>query len=108
VLARSTAEGLTLVRDSGTEAATLVINSDSSYCSACGGGAEMNEDAHLTLLPRELAGGYVPLPEGQRAGCGATFTASATDSFMPGIGELIRQTRPDLPFIGVHGVEGRA
>ena len=94
--------------DTGGETATLVINSDSSFCSACGGGAEMDEDAHLTLLPREVAGGYVPLPEGQRAGCGATFVASATESFMPAIGELIRQARPDLPFMGVYGVEGHA
>lgn len=93
-------------RRAGT--ATLVINADSAYCSACGGGAEMDEDAHLTILPREVAGGYVPVPEAQRAGCGATFTASATESFMPGIGELIRQARPDLPFEGVYGVEGRA
>lgn len=92
----------------GSETATLVINSDSAYCSACGGGAEMDEDAHLTILPREVAGGWLEVPEGQRAGCGATFVASATESFMPGIGELIRQTRPDLPFMGVHGVEGRA
>jgi hypothetical protein len=92
----------------GTETATLVINSDSSYCSACGGGAKMDEDAHLTILPREVAGGWLQVPEGQRSGCGATFVASATESFMPGIGELIRQTRPDLPFMGVHGVEGRA
>ncbi len=94
--------------DRGSETATLVINSDSSYCSACGGGAKLDEDAHLTILPREVAGGYLPLPEDQRAGCGATFTASATESFMPGIAELIRQTRPDLPFMGVYGVEGRA
>ena len=92
----------------GGETATLIINSDSSYCSACGGGAKMDEDAHLTILPREVAGGFVAVPEGQRAGCGATFIASATESFMPGIGELIRQTRPDLPFMGVYGVEGRA
>ena len=92
----------------GGETATLVIDDDSAFCSACGGGARMDEDAHLTILPRRLAGGEVPLPEGQRAGCGATFTASATQSFMPGVGELIRQTRPDLPFMGVHGVEGRA
>jgi len=90
------------------ETATLVINSDSAYCSACGGGANMDEDAHMTILPREIAGGRMELPEGQRAGCGATFIASATESFMPGIGELIRQTRPDLPFMGVHGAEGRA
>lgn len=90
------------------ETATLVINSDSSYCSACGGGAMLDEDAHFTILPREVAGGYVELPEGQRSGCGATFIASATESFMPAIAELIRQTRPDLPFMGVYGVEGRA
>ena len=94
--------------DQSEATATLVVNSDSSYCSACGGGASLGEDQHLTLLPRELAGGTVELPDGQRAGCGATFTASATESFMPGVGELIRQTRPDLPFMGVHGVEGRA
>ena len=94
--------------DRGGETATLVINSDSSYCSACGGGANLDEDAHMTILPREVAGGYMPVPEGQRSGCGATFIASATESFMPGIGELIRQTRPDLPFMGVHGVEGQA
>jgi len=88
--------------------ATLVIDSDSAFCSACGGGAELAEDAHLTILPREVAGGYIPVPEGQRAGCGATFTACATESFMPGIGELIRQVRPDLPFVGVYGSEGRA
>jgi hypothetical protein len=96
------------VRDDGGETATLIINSDSSYCSACGGGAKLDEDAHMTILPRELAGGVVPLPEGQRAGCGATFVACATESFMPGIAELIRQTRPDLPFAGVYGVEGQA
>ena len=90
------------------ETATLVINSDSSYCSACGGGAKLDEDAHLTILGREVAGGYIEVPEGQRAGCGATFVASATESFMPAIAELIRQTRPDLPFMGVYGVEGRA
>lgn len=90
------------------ETATLVINSDSSYCSACGGGAKLDEDAHMTILPREVAGGYLEVPDGQRAGCGATFIASATESFMPGIGELIRQTRPDLPFLGVYGVEGLA
>lgn len=95
-------------RDGRSESATLIINADSSYCSACGGGAKLDEDAHLTILPREVAGGYVPVPEGQRAGCGATFVASATESFMPGIGELIRQTRPDLPFEGVYGIEGRA
>ena len=96
------------VSDPGGETATLVINSDASYCSACGGGAMLDEDTHMTILPREIAGGYVPVPDGQRAGCGATFVASATESFMPGVGELIRQTRPDLPFIGIYGVEGRA
>ena len=90
------------------DTATLVIDSDSAFCSACGGGAELAEDAHLTILPREVAGGYVPVPEGQRSGCGATFTACATESFMPGIAELIRQARPDLPFVGVHGSEERA
>ena len=90
------------------ETATLVINSDSAFCSACGGGAEMDEDAHMTILPREIAGGFMEVPKDQRAGCGATFTASATESFMPGIAELIRKARPDLPFMGVHGVEGRA
>jgi hypothetical protein len=92
----------------GSDSATLVNNSDSAYCSACGGGAQLDEDAHMTLLPREVAGGWIDVPKDQRAGCGATFTASATDSFMPAVGELIRQTRPDLPFVGVHGVEGRA
>jgi hypothetical protein len=90
------------------DTATLVVDSDSAFCSACGGGAEISEDAHMTILPREVAGGYVPVPEGQRAGCGAIFTACATHTFMPGIGELIRQARPDLPFVGVYGSEGRA
>jgi hypothetical protein len=90
------------------DTATLVINSDSAFCSACGGGAKLDEDAHFTIVPREVAGGYVPVPEGQRAGCGATFTACATESFMPGVGELIRKARPDLPFMGVYGSEGRA
>ncbi len=94
--------------EQGGETATLVINSDSSFCSACGGGANLDEDAHLTILAREVAGGYIEVPEGQRAGCGATFVASATESFMPAIAELIRQARPDLPFMGVYGVEGRA
>lgn len=97
-----------MTADSGPDGATLVVNSDSSYCSACGGGARLDEDAHMTLLPREVAGGSLELPQGQRAGCGATFSASATESFMPGIAELIRQSRPDLPFAGVHGVEGKA
>ena len=96
------------MRDQRGETATLVINSDSAYCSACGGGAKLDEDTHMTIGPREVSGGWVPVPEGQRTGCGATFIASATESFMPAIAELIRQTRPDLPFMGVYGVEGRA
>ncbi len=94
--------------DHSGETATLVINDDSAFCSACGGGARLDEDHHMTILPREVAGGFVAVPEGQRAGCGATFIASATESFMPGVGELIRRTRPDLPFMGVFGIEGRA
>jgi hypothetical protein len=92
--------------DHSGESATLVINSDESYCSACGGGAAPEEEAHMSIQPREVAGGFIA--QGQRAGCGATFIATATESFMPGIAERIREMRPDLPFMGVHGIEGRA
>jgi|GEM_PF-5349463 len=90
------------------DTATLVINSDSSYCSACGGGALIDEKEHLTLLPREVLGGWIEPPEGQRAGCGAVFTATATDSFMPVILAGIPKARPDLPFLGTFGMEAQA
>ena len=88
--------------------ATLVINSDSSYCSACGGGAEFYEEAHLTLMPREIGGRYEVLQDADRSGCGARFIATATDSFAPAAAVAIQEQRPDLLFMGVHGVEGRA
>jgi len=94
--------------ESDSDTATLVINSDSSYCSACGGGALIDEKERLTLLPREVAGGWVEPPAGQRAGCGAVFTATATDSFLPEILAGIPETRPDLPFLGTFGVEAQA
>lgn len=94
--------------DPSGETATLVISDDSALCSACGGGARSEENHQMTILPRAVAGGFVPLSEGRRAGCGATFIASATESPMPGVGELMRQTRPDLPFMGVSGIDGCA
>jgi hypothetical protein len=89
------------------ESATLVINSDYSYCSACGGGALLNESAHLTLLGRETAAGWILPPAGAATGCGATFTATATDPFAKEMAVGIMEVRPDLPFLGRHGAEAR-
>lgn len=87
-------------KDSAT--ATLVINSDYSYCSACGGGASAREMAHTTLLGRETAAGWVVPSSGERNGCGAMFVATATDSFDNQAMAHILEMRPDLPFHGKH------
>jgi len=84
--------------------AILVINSDYSYCSACGGGASMDDAAHVTLLGRETAKGWI-LPDKDGAmGCGAVFTATATDSWLGSVfAQGIQEKRPDLPFLGTYG-----
>jgi hypothetical protein len=82
--------------------ATLVVNSDHSYCSACGGGALIEDRTHERLL------GHAGLdnPDG---GCGAIFVETATDEVTtPEVVDGICEVRPDLPFTGRHGFEGRA
>lgn len=77
----------------------LVINADSSWCTACGGHANPRERAHVTLLGDE------GLRHGAR-GCGAVFTEVATE--MPVSADTVRritEMRPDLPFVGSHGIE---
>ncbi len=83
--------------------AILVINSDYSYCSACGGGASYEETAHSTLLGRETASGWIGPGEDGAMGCGMAFTATATDSFSIDIAQGIVKARPDLPFLGKFG-----
>lgn len=79
---------------------TLVINADASYCLACGRGADPTEKRHLTVLT-----GEEPSPPG----CGAAFTETATDAFVtPRFAAGILELRPDLPFAGRRGIEGRA
>jgi hypothetical protein len=90
----------------GEGTATLVINSDYSYCSACGEGAVPEESSHVSIRWREMADGWAR-PRGEQ-GCGATFTATATDSFDRRIGPAILEMRPDLPFHGTRGVDFRA
>ena len=104
---RSAKQQVSPEREGDHATATLVINNDYSYCSACGGGASLDESAHLTLLGRETADGWLLPPEGESKGCGATFTATATDSFAKEMAEAIIEDRPDLPFLGKHGAQAR-
>jgi len=77
--------------------ATLIINRDESICGDCKGGADPTETFHFTRL------GF---PSG--LGCRATFTETATHSFLtPTFTEGVRNLRPDLPFIGYVGTDAR-
>lgn len=71
--------------------ATLVVNDDHTICGACGGHADPNETAHLTLM----------WSIGDRAGCGARFIALASDLPMtPRLRATLIGLRPDLPILG--------
>ena len=81
--------------------ATLVVNDDESYCTACGRGAVPEELAHVTDLGIDVEPG--------ESGCGAVFADVATDiPICPQLVAEINALRPDLPFIGHHGEVGRA
>jgi hypothetical protein len=75
--------------------ATLIIDRSSSVCSACGRGAKADETSHDSIL------GW----SGQKPGCGATYTATASHYMGEQMADGIRAMRPDLPFVGVwsHG-----
>jgi len=70
--------------------ATLIINIWESKCSACGGGAVIEEESHHTRLP-----GYSQ--DSERKGCGAQFDSVSSD--YEGMEDIVRRRRPDLRYI---------
>jgi hypothetical protein len=74
--------------------ATLIINTDSSYCLECGKGASSYDKTHIVALP-----GYSQRPEA-KVGCGATFDKVRSDYVGCYIKEWAAENRPDLEWIG--------
>lgn len=73
---------------------TLYINKSESRCGACDGGADPDEESHITLL------GWRAVNDNMK-GCGAEFTELSTDYVgFPGLEEAIKEMRPDLPYVG--------
>lgn len=71
--------------------ATLVVNDDHAKCDACGGHADLTEDAHRTLM----------WSVEDRPGCGARFIALTSDLPMtPRLHAELIKVRPDLPILG--------
>jgi hypothetical protein len=68
---------------------TLFINRFDSICGACNKAADPYEKAHTTRL------GYGD----DKTGCGAVFTAVSSN--YAGVGERIKNMRPDLPYEGM-------
>lgn len=75
------------------QTATLVVGGWTSKCGACGRSADPEEATHQTR-----PGGYSG--RGSRPGCGARFTAVATEYTGQGPANATKAMRPDLPFIG--------
>jgi hypothetical protein len=72
------------------DGSTLYIDSWSSECSACGHGADPDEDAHITRL------GY---GDHNGQGCGAVFVA-VSSHYGDYMKDRVMEMRPDLPWEG--------
>lgn len=71
--------------------ATLVINRTSSYCEACGAGADPDQQAHNTVLSYS---------EEKEQPCRRVFTRVRSDYSGRRIRDAIMAARPDLEWVG--------
>lgn len=77
---------------------TLYIDKSDSYCGGCNKGADPYEESHITLM------GWAAVNDNMK-GCGAVYDSvsshytNLTEGSGFGLGDRIKEMRPDLPWI---------